>query len=81
MTTLKKYIVKYSPNQVLAYRIGKSTKRFQVKNATDELIDEFLKHHNPNRYPKAKQRIELVEKPKKAPKAPKVNKDEPKKDK
>lgn len=86
MTKLKKYTIKYAPDTVLAYRVGKSTKRFQVKTATDELIAEFLKHHNKNKYPDAKKRIELIQKPKPkpAPKAPKkevatpqIEKDEP----
>lgn len=81
MTNFEKYTVNYAPDTVLAYRVGKSTKRFKVKNATDKLIAEFLKHHNKNKYPNAKKRIVLIENPVKKKPTPKKAKNAPVKEK
>jgi len=67
MNTLDRYEVKYPAKKILKYKDEEGImRRLHAGQADSPFIEQFLKHHNPERYPKIdKNIIELDIKPEK----------------
>jgi hypothetical protein len=67
MSTLNRYEVKYPAKKILKYRDEKGImRRLHAGKADDPFIEQFVKNHNPDRYPKIEKNIiELDAKPEK----------------
>lgn len=58
---LKKYSVNYKPNEQLYYVENKRVYRRYAKRVDDDFLDKFLKLHDKNKFPDAKDKIVKIE--------------------